>query len=162
MMLAMQVLGAPMALIGGAVAQVYLAEAPERLRRNELRHLTQRTIWSMLRIGGPVLGATGALAPLIFSPVFGPEWGRAGNIVAMLAPSFLLQFLVSPVSMVLHVTGNVLTAMLLQGFGFVLRAGIVLVAAIFAPEWIVEAYAGTSVLYYLAYIVIVLLLIRKN
>jgi len=162
MMLAMQVLGAPMALIGGAVAQVYLAEAPESLRRRELSQLTRKTIGSMLRIGGPVLGVVGILAPFLFPPIFGQEWARAGSIVAMLAPSFLLQFLVSPVSMVLHVTGNVLTAMLLQAFGLVLRVGFVLAAASISPSWIVEAYAGSSIIYYLAYLAIVLLLLRRT
>jgi O-antigen/teichoic acid export membrane protein len=160
-MLAMQVLGAPMALIGGAVAQVYLAEAPEKLRRQELSPFTRKAIGSMMRVGGPILAAIGILSPLLFSPIFGPEWERAGTIVAMLAPSFLLQFLVSPVSMVLHVTGNVLTAMLMQAFGFVLRAGVVLVVAIVAPEWIVEAYAGASVSFYFAYLAIVLALLRR-
>lgn len=161
LMLAMQVLGAPMGLIGGAVAQVYLAEAPERLRQNELSQMTRRTIGSMLRVGLPVLGAMGVLAPFLFSPIFGQEWERAGIIVAMLAPSFLLQFLVSPVSMVLHVTGNVMTAMLLQAFGFLIRAGAVLGAAFLAPEWIVEAYAGSSVVYYVAYLAVVLLLLGR-
>ena len=162
MMLAMQVLGAPMALIGGAVAQVYLADASERMRQEELAKFTMKTIWSMLRLGGPILAATGVLAPFLFAPVFGSDWARAGEIVAMLSPSFLLQFLVSPVSMVLHVTGNVLTAMLLQAFGLALRAGAVFAAAAIAPAWIVESYAVSSLVYYVAYLVIVLLLIRRS
>lgn len=155
MVLAMQVLGAPIALIGGAVSQVYLAEAPDRLRHNQLSRLTRRTVWTLFRLGGPLIGIAAVLAPFVFPVIFGAEWTRAGYIVSMLAPSFLLQFIVAPVSMVLHVTGNVLTAVALQAFGFVLRVGAVSVAAGGAQEWLVEVFAISSAVYYLVYLLVV-------
>lgn len=161
-MLAMQILGAPMTLIGAAVAQVYVVDAPEKLRSGKLWHFTMKTIWSMLKIGGPILFAVAVLAPFLFAPVFGSEWARAGLIVAMLAPSSLLQFLVSPISMVLHVTGNVISAMMLQVLGFVLRAGAVYFAAIGGFTVIVEIYAGVSFLYYLLYILTVMHFLKKS
>lgn len=161
-MLAIQILGAPMTLIGAAVAQVYVVEAPDMMRRGELWRFTMETIWSMLKIGGPILLTVALLAPFLFAPIFGQEWARAGLIVTMLAPSALLQFLVSPVSMVLHITGAVVSALTLQVVGFFLRAGVVYYAAMSGVSKIVEIYAAVSFLYYMIYILTVLSSLKKS
>ena len=161
-MLALQILGAPMTLLGAAVAQVYVVDAPGMMRRGELWHFTIKTIWSMMKIGGPIILTVALLAPFLFAPIFGQEWARAGLIVAMLAPSALLQFLVSPVSMVLHITEDVVSALNLQIVGFFLRVGAVYFAAMNAVSLIVEIYAVVSFLYYMIYILTVLYSLKKR
>ena len=152
LMLAMRVMGLPMGLIGSSVAQVFIAEAPARLRDGTLAAFTQRTMWTLFRTGAPPLVAVGALSPLIFPLVFGAEWERAGWLVAWMTPWFVLQFVASPVSMVLHVTGRVALAMGLQAFGLLLRVGSVLAVVTTAPDLLSEVYALTGAVFYGVYL----------
>jgi O-antigen/teichoic acid export membrane protein len=151
LMLAMQVMGMPMALFGSSVAQVYLAEAPRRRRDGTLGLFTKQAMFGLLKAGGPPLIGIGLLSPVLFPWIFGDSWGRAGNIVAWMTPWFILQFIASPISAVLHVTDNVRVAMVLQAFGFVLRLSIVLIAASCFRGWLVEAYALSGAVFYALY-----------
>ena len=105
-MLAMRVVALPMGLIGSSVAQVFLTEAPAKHRAGILPVFTLRTMLSLLKISAPPLISIGALSPLVFPLMFGPDWARAGWVVAWMTPWFVLQFVASPVSTVLHVTGK--------------------------------------------------------
>lgn len=149
--LAMRVMGLPMGLIGSSVAQVFLAEAPAKLRDGTLAAFTRRTMWTLFRTGAPVMIAVGVISPLVFPLVFGPEWGRAGWLVAWMTPWFVLQFVASPVSMVIHVLGRQGLAMALQAAGLVLRVGAVLIAAAVASENMSEIFAISGVVFYGVY-----------
>jgi hypothetical protein len=63
-----------------------------------------------------------------------------------------LQFIASPVSMVLHTVNRQSWAMLLQISGFVIRAGVVLVIVAIDTSFLVPAFAMSSALFYLIYI----------
>ncbi|MFB9149857.1 lipopolysaccharide biosynthesis protein [Roseovarius ramblicola] len=152
LMLAMRVMGLPMGLVGSSVSQVFLAEAPARLRDGTLAAFTRSTMWTLFRTGAPPLVAVGALSPLLFPLVFGAEWARAGWLVAWMTPWFVLQFVASPVSMVLHVTGRVALAMGLQALGLLLRVGPVLAVATVAPDRLSEVYALTGAVFYGGYL----------
>lgn len=155
LMLAMRVMGLPMGLVGSSVAQVFLAEAPEKLRDGTLSAFTYRTMWTLFKTGAPPLVAVGALSPLLFPLVFGAEWERAGWLVAWMTPWFVLQFVASPVSMVLHVTKRPALAMALQAFGLLLRVGPLLAMASANPERMSEVYALTGAAFYGLYILVV-------
>ncbi|MDP3971951.1 MAG: hypothetical protein Q8P61_03455, partial [Candidatus Nanopelagicales bacterium] len=105
--------------------------------------------------GAPPLMVAAVACPLLFPLIFGAEWARAGVIVAWLTPMFILQFVASPVSMVLHVVGKLVTAMCLQIFGGVLRVGAVVAAAQLTPGWITETFAISGAAFYLGMIVLV-------
>jgi O-antigen/teichoic acid export membrane protein len=152
LMLAMRAMGLPMALIGGSVAQVYLAEAGQHLRDGTLAAFTRKTMFSLAKLGTPFLIVAGGLSPFLFPIVFGEEWRRAGVILAWLTPYFVFQFVASPISMLLHIASRSFTAMMLQLFGFLSRIGAVLLAMHYAPHWIVEVYAVAGALFYIAYI----------
>lgn len=152
LMLAMRVMGLPMALIGSSVSQVFIAAAPAKLRDGTLAAFTRRTMWTLFRTGAPPIVAVGVLSPMLFPLVFGEEWARAGWLVAWMTPWFVLQFVASPVSVVLHVTGRVSLAMTLQALGLVLRVGAVLAMAAFAPGWMVEVYALSGAVFYGVYL----------
>jgi O-antigen/teichoic acid export membrane protein len=155
-LLAMQVMGLPMGLIGASVAQVYLVEAGQKLRDGTLGQFTRRAMLSLLKIGAPPLLMVGVASPFLFGPVFGSDWSRAGVLVAWMTPWFILQFVASPISMVLHVTGDLVTAMALQAAGLVLRVGAVLGAMLWAPTWIAEIYALSGAAFYGTYLAILL------
>lgn len=156
LILATRVMAAPMALIGGAISQVYLSRAPEERRQGRLSTFTFSILSGLMKTGvGPLL-FIGIIAPVAFPLAFGAEWARAGEIVRWMTPWFVFQFLASPLSMILHITENQKTALFLQLGGLLLRVGSVLLAAHTTPEHIVEAYAISGLIFYLAYFFIVL------
>ncbi|RZM21286.1 MAG: polysaccharide biosynthesis protein, partial [Pedobacter sp.] len=76
--LAMRVMQAPMSLIGGAISQVYLANAPQENLKKNLGPFTENIISGLVKVGvGPIIFA-GVTAPLIFSIIFGADWERSG------------------------------------------------------------------------------------
>jgi len=155
LMLATRVMAAPMGLIGTAVSQVYLSTAAGLYRDGQLGEHTVGVIGGLCRTGvGPLIFA-GISAPVLFPVIFGVEWGRAGELVAWMTPWFAIQFLVSPVSMTLHVTGQQATALMLQVVGLVLRAGAVVGAAAFFKAYVVEVYAVSGFLFYALYLFVV-------
>ncbi|MEJ6066323.1 oligosaccharide flippase family protein [Psychrobacter sp. 16-Bac2893] len=156
LMLAMRLLSAPMSLIGGAVAQVYLAEASEKNYEGQLRQFTHNTVRALAKIGTfPILFA-GMAAPFLIPIIFGEQWQRAGIFIAWMSPWFLMQFVTSPVSMALHITNNQKIAMLLQFFGLLLRVGGVVVAGLYYKDYVVEVYAITGLIFYTIYLIVVL------
>lgn len=156
LLLAMQVMQAPVSLVGGAVSQVYLSKAPEMNREGRLSALTSNTLVGLIKIGVVPLVAAGAIAPYAFSFVFGEQWHRTGEIILYMVPWIAMQLLASPVSMVLHVTNNQPMAMSLQLFGLILRVGAVAASALWFPNWLTEVYAATGFIFYTLYLVIVM------
>lgn len=161
LMLAMRVMGLPMGIVGQSVAQVYLAEAPRRLRADDLSQFTRRTMMKLLIRGAPPIVAIGLLSPFAFPYVFGTEWARAGVIVAWMTPWFVLQFVTSPVSMMLHVTGRTMLAMVLQALGLALRVGPLVVHAYLDPALLPEIFAISSAVFYSVYLLVLLKIIPK-
>jgi O-antigen/teichoic acid export membrane protein len=152
---AMYVLQAPLSILGSAVAQVFLSEAAEHDRRGDLRVFTLKVISGMIKAGlGPLL-AIGIVAPATFGLIFGDGWQRAGALVSWMVPWFILQFIVSPVSMALHVRNRQRTALVLQVLGFAVRAGVVWLAAQAFTGYIGEAYALSGAVVYGLYLVVV-------
>lgn len=151
LMLSMRAMAVPMGLIGGAISQVYLSRAPQEMRTNQLDKFTLKLIEGLAKSGiGPLL-FVGIVSPLVFPLVFGTNWQRAGDFVAWMTPWFVMQFLSSPISMALHVTGNQKTALNLQIFGLVLRAGAVGVSSAMLPSRIVEVYSISGFIFYTIY-----------
>lgn len=156
LMLAMSVIQAPMALFGGAIGQVYLSHAPAEFRAGRLGTYTVEVVTGLLKAGvGPIV-AVGLISPVAFSTVFGPDWARAGWLVAWMTPWFVLQFLATPVSMAIHVTGHQRAAMVLQVSGLLLRVLSVVGAARLAGAPVSEAYAVSGWVFYGAYFVVTL------
>ncbi|WP_201532119.1 lipopolysaccharide biosynthesis protein [Psychrobacter sp. LFX-11D] len=156
LMLAMRLLSAPMSLIGGAVGQVYLAEASEKNYEGQLRQFTHNTVRALAKIGTPTIIFAGMAAPFLIPIIFGKEWQRAGILIAWMSPWFLMQFITSPVSMALHITNNPKIAMLLQFFGLLLRVGGVVISGLYYRSYIVEVYAITGFIFYSIYLFVVL------
>lgn len=155
-MLAMRVLGLPMNLVGTSVAQTYLAEAPEWHRDGELAARTKRAMWALLKLGGPVIALAGISSPFLFPIVFGAQWERAGIIAAWMTPWFVLQFVTSPISVVLHVTGQFGFAMILHLSGAIVRVGAVLVIVVLAEDFAAETYALSGAVFYLVYLIAII------
>ena len=162
LMLAMRVMGVPMALVGSSVAQVFLAEAPKKYREGSLLAFTRHTMSALLKTGGPPLVAVGILSPILFPLIFGPSWQRAGSLVAWMTPWFVLQFVASPVSMVLHVTSKQGVATAMQLFGLIIRFGALMLFIPEHPALLPEVYALSGLVFYFVYIYVIYAVLRTQ
>jgi O-antigen/teichoic acid export membrane protein len=161
-MLAMTLMQAPMSLIGSAIGQVFVSRAATEHRAGTLAVFTTDTIADLLRLGvGPLLAA-GVVSPAAFDLVFGAQWQRAGWLVAWMTPWFAIQFLAVPVAMALHVTMHQKRALFLQAFGLIVRVAAVMAASVWAKQFVGEAYAISGLLFYLAYLAIVLSTVKAS
>lgn len=155
-MLAMRTMQAPMGLIGASISQVYFSRAVEEHRNGRLGDFTASTIGGLAKIGVGPLTFVGIIAPSVFGLIFGNDWQRAGELVSWMTPWFVLQFLVSPVSMSLHVTNNQRKALALQIIGLLLRVLTVVAAGkVMAGQFVPEVFAISGFLFYFLYFMVV-------
>jgi O-antigen/teichoic acid export membrane protein len=157
--LAMTVVQAPMALFGNATAQVFMSQAPARMREGALHAFTLSTLMGLVKTGVPLLLGLGVAAPFVFPFLFGDEWVRAGLLVSWMTPWLLLQFLASPVSSILNITGHLRLASAWQIIGLVFRLVTVWLGAQ-VMHGASEAFSISGALFYGAYLCIVLRISR--
>lgn len=162
LMLAMQIMAIPLSFVGGAIAQVYLAHAPENYSTGKLREYTHQCIFQLLKIGVTPLLIVCLLAPSIVPFVFGEAWQRTGEMMLWMLPWFIMQFIVSPVSMSLHITNNHRIALLLQIIGIFIRVGGLWLLSIFVNNFMFEYYALSGFIFYSLYLYIVLLIVKDS
>jgi O-antigen/teichoic acid export membrane protein len=148
LMLAMRIIGIPMALIGASVSQIFLTLAPERHLEGSLSKFTKQTMLSLLKVGGAPILIFGIVSPSLFPLIFGAEWTRSGVILAMLTPMFILQFIISPITGLPLLVGKAKIAMWLQLVLCIMRIGIVWLCASYIPVFIIESLAVSGILYY--------------
>lgn len=154
LILAMRVMQTPLGLLGRAVSQVYLSKAPEENRNNNLGAFTEQVLVGLTKAGvGPLLFA-GITAPLLFPLVFGANWSKAGELVTWMTPWFVFQFLASPISMLMHIKNQQKLMLLITVGGLFVRAGTVLLTAFFANNYLSEAYATSSAIFYVCCLII--------
>ncbi len=148
LMLAIRIMAAPMALIGASMSQVYLAHAADRLREARLGEFTSWILHGLVKLGvGPLLFA-GLVAEPLSGFVFGEEWKRTGELVGWMTPWFVLQFLASPVSMVMHITGRQRAMLALTVAGLCMRFGAVAGAYYAARGHMSELFAVAGAVFY--------------
>jgi O-antigen/teichoic acid export membrane protein len=148
LMLATRVVGLPMTLIGASVSQVYLAEAPSRLKNGDLRLFARKTVLSLAKVGFLPLLMVALISPFAFPYLFGVTWQRAGMIMLWIVPWYMMQFICTPVASTLHILNEFRLAMLLQFVGLIVRVGFVLFAILGPVEWAIEFYATSGVFVY--------------
>ncbi len=153
--MAMYAMQAPMALMGSAIGQVYVAGAPREHRAGQLGQFTGRIMAGLMKAGIGPLVCAGILAPALLTLLLGKQWERAGDMVAWMTPWFIMQFLSAPVSMALHVAGHQRRALLLQVVGMAIRVGAVLVAATASSSHVVEAFALSGFVFYSLYFAVI-------
>lgn len=125
--LAMQVMAAPMTLLGASVGQVYASRAAEELRKGTLGPFTRSMMRRLFLIGVGPIALAALLSPLLFPLIFGSDWERAGWIVTWIAPWMLAQLVVSPVSSAMLLLNKHFVLLLYRCFTVSLRIAAVLV-----------------------------------
>lgn len=162
LMIAMQLLSAPMSLVNSAISQVYLAEAAQYFNQGKLRDFTVKIIVNLVKVALIPFLAIVIIAPIIIPYFLGAEWRRTGELISWLIPGFFMQFITSPISTSLYISGNQKIAFYLQIVGLVLRVGCVCFAALFANNFIVEFYAISGFIFYAIYLVVILIVLNKS
>lgn len=112
--LTQRVLALPVALLGQAVAQVYLSELARSHREGTDRHRHLfRLVSTRLSMAGAALGcALLLLGPAVFLLVFGEPWRTSGLMAQALGVSLALQLVASPLSQTLVVLEHMRTQLL--------------------------------------------------
>ncbi len=107
LVLAQRVVGLPITTIGYGVSQVFFQRAAEQQNQDQtqLLSLYRRAARTLFLIGLLPIGLLAVIAPYIVGLVFGQQWVHAGWYVTILAPMFLCQFAVSPLSQIVAVIG---------------------------------------------------------
>lgn len=146
--LAMRVIGVPLGVVGGAVSQVYYANAAEYLRQGRL---DQETVLVVKRLSASIALPVICVAP--FSPelfvwAFGQEWGGAGVMLVWMLPWYLFRLVSSPISMVMHVKMRQPLLLALTLWGLLSRVAPLGLVLTYKPELAVPTYALTSALFY--------------
>lgn len=153
--LAMYVFQAPISLLGGAIAQVYMSRAAEEHRAGRLNMFTTSVFGGLLKAGIGPLACAGIIGPEAFVLLFGEEWRRAGVLGAWMTPWFLLQFLSFPISTALAVTSKQKASLVLMLSGLVVRTAFVYVAALVGQGFVSESYALSGAIFYCAYLCVI-------
>ena len=156
LLLAMSIIQAPMALFGMAIGQVYFSNAPAEFRNGNLGAFTKRILFGLIKTGVAPLLLIGMISPFAFGYVFGDGWERAGWLVLWMTPWFIMQFLASPISTALSVTGHLRLQFVLQLFGLVFRTAAVVLALSIEGKPVSEAYAMSGAAFYLVYLILLI------
>ncbi|MFI7606163.1 lipopolysaccharide biosynthesis protein [Micromonospora sp. NPDC049366] len=104
--LTQRILAMPAALIGSAVAQVYLAELSRAARsadRGHPRKLFVKASRQLTVVASVAFVVLVLVAPSAFTAVFGPEWANSGRYAQALAIFVATQLVASPLSQTLVV-----------------------------------------------------------
>lgn len=106
--LAQRLLGAPTAQIGNAVANVYAATAPVRMRTDPAGalRLFDRTARALFLTGTIPVLLVALGAPYFVGRVFGANWGEAGIYLRILAWMFAIRVIADPLGQTLTVLGS--------------------------------------------------------
>lgn len=106
--LTQRAMGVPMAFLGAAIANVYLAEFPKILKQNPIdaKRFYIKSVRNLLLSGLPLVTGSTLILFYFSGYIFGREWGGISSLVLVLAPFFLGQFVASPLSQTLNVIGR--------------------------------------------------------
>ena len=151
--LANRVLTLPMNLVGGAIGQVFFANAAEAHRVGKLGPLVAQLHAKLAHIGLPPAILLMLLGPALFAFVFGEQWRQAGEFAQWMAPWLYLVFVSSPLSTLFAVAEAQLQGLAFQSILLVSR-----VAAIGVGAWVGDLtltmmlFAGVSAVCWLGFL----------
>ena len=116
------VLSAPLGLIGTSYKDVFFQKIATQINnKNFMGALLffKKSAWVLFAMGLPIGLVLYFFGEDIFSLVFGEKWGRSGEFAAILAFSFIIKLVVSPLSSIFNATNRLKTSSLWQTFYFI-------------------------------------------
>lgn len=102
--LTQRVLGAPVALVGRAMGDVYRERAAADFNRlGNCSSIYRKTFGILALIGFPIFLILLIGAPWLFRTIFGSEWEMAGYFAQIQSPMLFIGMIASPLSMTIYV-----------------------------------------------------------
>lgn len=132
--LAMQVMFAPMKLVGGSLAQVFASRGPTNAANGTLRAFTLEVMLNSAKTFALPVLSVGIGFYVLAGAVFGDQWAAAGSIAIWMLPWAFMQFVASPVSSVVYLVGWQKRLLMVRLFTFLLRIIVVAYAIRFLPQ----------------------------
>lgn len=112
--LAHRLIAMPMGLVGQAVGQVFLSDAPAQYRSGELPHKVDKAHKILIKCIFPPTAILILFGPSLFSFVFGDEWKISGEVASWLSLWMLMAFTTAPLSSVFTVAEKQHLGMIMQ------------------------------------------------
>lgn len=105
--LTQRVMAAPMALVAGALGDVFRQEASQAyMHQGQCKAIYQKTFKRLLLLSAVPFTIFFFVAPALFALMFGEQWRVAGEYAKILTPMAFFQFVTSPVSQVAVIAGK--------------------------------------------------------
>ncbi len=100
-----RVISGPLTIVGQAAYTVFTGESSAAIRdpQGTMGRSVRRSAHRLLLVGLLPAAVLMVVGPELFSLVFGPEWSEAGEYARLLAPAYLAQFAIVPVSATLFI-----------------------------------------------------------
>lgn len=141
--LTMRVLGAPIALLGRSVLDVFRRHAADAFRRKgDCRDEYVSTFRILLAGSFIFVAATALFAQQVFEIAFGSKWIMSGIMAMWLAPLFALRFVASPLSYIFYIVGK-------QNIDLIWQIGLILV--VISALWLPQSLNDTLLAYTYGY-----------
>lgn len=103
--LAQKVIATPLSLLGTSISQVFIGEIAKSADTDGRASmaLLKKLMLKMSLLGLAMLAAASLFAPPVFAVAFGETWREAGTILQILAPVFVLEFILGPITATVQV-----------------------------------------------------------
>ena len=153
MYLAMRIMSAPVSLIGGAISQVFLANAPKMSNDDNLLRLEVLAITDRLIIFGVFPILVGAVfAPLLIPEILGQQWDKVSEFIVIMTFWYGVQIIASPISTVLYIKNAQKKSLIIQTVGLSIRISAVLIAHLFFSGYEIEGFIISGGIFYFYYL----------
>lgn len=163
--LTQRAMGVPMAFLGAAIANVYLAELPNIMKVNpaEAKKFYVQSLKNLVLVGVPLVVLSTLILFYFSQYIFGDEWGGVSVLVIVLAPFFLGQFVASPLSQTLNVIGRQDVQLVWDVFRLLMVVAGLIVCGILQVEFAdsILLYSGLMFFFYVVNVAITLRLIDR-
>ena len=104
----------PSRILSHSFSQVFLGEASDGRRGEELAQITMRNLRALLSLTFAIFLPFSFVAAEAFALVFGEDWRKAGEYCLLIMPWIILGFVSTPLSMLVTITGQQKTELKLQ------------------------------------------------
>lgn len=159
-----KIVGIPMTIIGGSVAQVFFQKFSS-IRRNEQKSVFVKTFFYLF-VFITICAIPCVLAAIpIFNVVFGAKWLSAAKLAQILAPMYIAQFAVSNISGAVYIINEKLkTDFVLQILRLVLVAAAFLIAFVQNVSFVqsIIFFSVAMIIWYLATLIVSLMIINSK
>ena len=126
--LVQRVLGIPSALIGQSIGQVFYEEGVRlKHQQGEISELFNHILKKLILIGFPIFFTLFWIVKPLFILVFGEDWAVAGEYAQIVIPMFFIRFVVTSLSIVYDMFGELKVELLWQ---IVLLSGSILLVVL--------------------------------